>query len=281
MQHNETELRNAYERDGYLVLERFRSKADCATLRERMTQIIRTAANDHATSIFEADPKNHTCDDYFLGSGDKIHFFFEKDAFDASGNLRINREKEMLLNKAGHALHALDPIFKAFSHHASQVALVHALGLKNPQLLQSMYIFKQPGIGGEVPPHQDATFLYTEPSTVMGLWFALEDAGKDNGCLWAIPGGHKEPLKSKYVHKQTGAMAFETYDATPWDVSRMLPLEVPEGSLVVLNGLLPHMSYANRSDKTRHAYSIHLIDGQAHYPESNWLKRSHTCVNFI
>jgi phytanoyl-CoA hydroxylase len=34
------------------------------------------------------------------------------------------------------------------------------------------------------------------------------------------------------------------------------------------------MSYANRSDMTRHAYTLHLIEKEAHYPESNWLKRS-------
>ena len=51
--------------------------------------------------------------------------------------------------------------------------------------------FQQPGIGGEVVPHQDNSFLYTEPTTCTGLWLALEDATLINGCLWAIPGSHK------------------------------------------------------------------------------------------
>ena len=55
-----------------------------------------------------------------------------------------------------------------------------------------MYIFKQPNIGGEVTCHQDSTFLYTEPIDIVGLWFALEDATIENGCLWAIPGGHRQ-----------------------------------------------------------------------------------------
>lgn len=43
-----------------------------------------------------------------------------------------------------------------------------------------------------VMPHQDATFLYTEPlGQVMGVWIALEDATLDNGCLWFIPGSHR------------------------------------------------------------------------------------------
>lgn len=53
---------------------------------------------------------------------------------------------------------------------------------------------QQPGIGGEVVPHQDNSFLYTEPPTCTGLWLALEDATVTNGCLWAIPGSHKSNI---------------------------------------------------------------------------------------
>lgn len=39
-------------------------------------------------------------------------------------------------------------------------------------------------------PHQDATFIYTEPMTTVGFWIALEDATLDNGCLWFVRGSH-------------------------------------------------------------------------------------------
>ncbi len=43
-----------------------------------------------------------------------------------------------------------------------------------------------------VVPHQDATYLYMEPSLKMiGFWIALEDATLENGCLSFIPGSHK------------------------------------------------------------------------------------------
>lgn len=54
---------------------------------------------------------------------------------------------------------------------------------------QSMLIFKQPFVGGEVVPHQDSSFLATSPLSCVGIWLALEDATRDNGCLWALPGG--------------------------------------------------------------------------------------------
>jgi len=38
-------------------------------------------------------------------------------------------------------------------------------------------------VGGEVVPHQDSTFLWTEPQpSVVGLWLALEDATTENGA---------------------------------------------------------------------------------------------------
>lgn len=48
------------------------------------------------------------------------------------------------------------------------------------------------GVGpAAVLPHQDSTFLHTEPlGRLLGLWIALEDATLENGCLWFIPGSH-------------------------------------------------------------------------------------------
>ena len=70
----------------------------------------------------------------------------------------------LALNKIGHALHDLDPVFDRISRQPRLAALARALGLAQPLLLQSMYLFKQPQIGGEVGWHQDATYLHTRPS---------------------------------------------------------------------------------------------------------------------
>jgi phytanoyl-CoA hydroxylase len=139
-------------------------------------------------------------------------------------------------------------------------------------LLQSMYIFKQPNIGSEVNCHQDSTFLYTEPIDIVGLWFALEDATIENGCLWAIPGGHRKGLKSRWVRSGAG-MKFEIFDEEPWDEKGLVALEVPKGSLILLHGLLPHRSFENKSPRSRQAYTVHLIPEDAKYSKENWLQR--------
>lgn len=261
-----------YDDQGFLVIERFADEADCDRLRQRAKELVQQFDPAEVVSIFSTREQNRLTDDYFMTSGDKVRFFFEEDAFNSNGTLKYEKEKS--INKIGHALHDLDPVFDRFSRSDKTKTLAKAIGLENPYLVQSMYIFKQPNIGGEVTCHQDSTFLYTDPIDIAGLWFALEDATIDNGCLWAIPGGHRHGLKSRWLRTGEGRMAFETYDSTPWPEDKLVPLEVSKGSLIVLHGLLPHRSFENRSSRSRHAYTLHLIGRDSNYPADNWLQRS-------
>jgi phytanoyl-CoA hydroxylase len=69
-------------------------------------------------------------------------------------------------------------------------------------------------------------------------------------------------------------MKFDVFDSSPWPEEKLVPLEVSKGSLIILNGLLPHKSLANRSSISRQAYTLHVISADCHYPETNWLRRS-------
>ena len=261
----------AFHKDGFLVLERFVAPEACDALRARAEALVAEVDAEALGSVFSTTSRVQERDDYFFRSGGGIGFFFEAEAFDAEGRLAV--PKDRALNKLGHAMHDLDPVFDRFSRNPEVAAAVADLGLAEARLLQSMYIFKQPGIGGEVVPHQDATFLRTEPSSVLGLWFALEDADRDNGCLWALPGGQALGLKSLYRRDPAGGMVMEVLDDSPFDLAAGRPLEVPKGTMVVLHGLLPHWSAPNRSPRSRHAYTLHVIDGRARYLSDNWLQR--------
>ena len=262
----------SFEQNGYLVLENFVSQEDCDKLRGRASKIVEDFDSSESVNIFTTNEQTRYSDHFFLESGNKIRCFFEEEAFDQNGYLK--QPKEFSINKIGHAMHDLDPVFDSFSRTEELGAVAKDVGFEDPRILQSMYIFKQPKIGGEVGFHQDATFLYTEPISVKGFWFALEDASLENGCMWTIPGGHRNDLKSRFFRNEKGdGTEMEIIDDSPWETSKLVPLEVRAGSMIVLHGLLPHMSHANRSESTRHAYTMHIIEGLADYPEWNWLQR--------
>ena len=162
--------------------------------------------NSQPTEVFRTDEKQVEAQgksDYFLDSASKVHYFAEKDAIiEETGELKEEYQSNKLsaLNKAGHGMHTSPGPFKEYTQSPKVALLLRELGWTDPVVPQSMYIFKQAKIGGEVTSHQDSTFLYTTPrQTCIGLWLALDDATLDNGCLWVRPGSHKESVRRQFV----------------------------------------------------------------------------------
>ena len=267
-----------FDRDGFLVLPDFVSDEACDALRRRAVQLVDEFEPTERRTVFTTNEQTRSSNEEFLSSGPKVWCFFEEAAFGDDGEL--TRETSLSVNKIGHAMHDLDPVFEAFSYTPQLAQVAADLGQADALALQSMYIFKQPYIGGEVDCHQDATFLCTEPASVIGFWFAIEDATLDNGCLWAIPGGHRTTLRrlmKRHVEgDDTAGTYFEMLDDAPLPEvgdDRLIPLPVTAGTLIVLHGLLPHCSRTNTSPISRHAYSLHTIPAGVAYPAWNWLQR--------
>lgn len=262
---------DAWTRDGFLVLDGFAALESCAKLRDRAHSLIEAFDPAENRVAFSAQAQNHAREDYFRTSGDKVRFFVEEGAVGPDGAL--TRPNTRAVNKIGHALHDLDPVFRAFSRDPRLAETAADLGMADPVLAQSMVICKQPEIGGEVSLHQDATFLHSEPISVIGFWVALEPADRANGCLFALPGGHRAGLKQRFRYVGDD-LAMETRDHSPWDMAGEQALEAPEGTLVILHGLVPHRSGPNLSTRSRMAYALHAVDRAARWSPDNWLRRT-------
>lgn len=266
-----------WQRDGCLVLPGFKTPAEVQAACQRAHEIVEAFTPGAQTSRFSTRDRSQVASAALLASAEAVHCFFEEEALDAEGRLRVPKARS--INKIGHALHDLDPVFQAFSHGPALAEVGRALGLMQPQVWQSQVIFKQPHIGGEVGWHQDASFFVTTPHTVTTFWFALEDATLDNGCLWVLPGGHRGAqgvLREQYVcDHEAGTLRMQPLDPTPWPTTaEAVPLPVAAGTLIVFHGLLPHYSAPNRSAKSRLAYTLHATDASAAYAPENWLQRS-------
>ncbi|KAI9473626.1 MAG: phytanoyl-CoA dioxygenase [Benjaminiella poitrasii] len=269
-----------FDRNGCLVINDFFSISRAEALKSRAKELLTNfSLEGHPMTQFSTGTSNqqHVGDDYFLTSGNKIHFFFEEGAFDDHGQLKVSKERA--INKIGHGLHILDPAFKAFSINETISAMTREIGFQSPQVLQSMLIFKQPYIGGRVPSHQDSSFLYTKPLSAVGFWFALEDCTETNGCLWFKPGSHKTtPISKRFVRDPEGTgtkfIPVENHSSSTADENddEFVKCEVKAGALVLIHGSVVHKSAPNFSPTSRYIYTFHVIEGKAEYLSDNWLQ---------
>lgn len=276
-----------YERDGILVVEDFLSSEEVESMRKGCWNLVQQMDPAVHRGVFSGNASKNdqqTNDSYFLESNDKIRFFFEADAFEASsGDLRM--DKHASLNKIGHALHYLEPAFKAVTFSDKMKAVARDLQFQDPNVVQGMYIFKNPKIGGVVTPHQDGTFLRNDPLKLVGYWFPIDDATLDNGCLWFVPGSHKKvsPVTKHMVRNplydmsdpdcRESMLVFEGDEYPTFPEEQWVPAPCKKGSLVLIHGQVLHRSAKNTSDKPRHAYTFHMVETKGCvYRKTNWLQ---------
>lgn len=265
-------LAESYREQGFAVVEGALTRDACSGLLEAARRLVAAHDFDADREVFRTDDRDAGRDEAFFTSAREVRGFLEADALDEVGELVVPREQAV--NKIGHALHDLVPEVRALARSELVAQAFSLAGLTDALLVQSMLIFKQPGIGGEVRWHQDASYLRSTPQRVAGLWLALEDADRDNGCLWMAPGAHQGPLRERYaVDWEVREGTLTTVDTTPWPAEDAVPVEVPAGSLVVFSDRMPHRSDTNRSARSRVALTLHAHDRHATWCPDNWLHR--------
>lgn len=287
-----------FDRDGFLVMENFISLDKANGLREECDRIIESnhfAEEVSKISVFSAAGNDtEKSDQYFLTSTDKIRPFLEEQAIEYLTNAKEFNSNELtdstgkkkilkknIFNKIGHALHALNPSFKEVTFDDNVKQVFKSIGYKKPVVCQSMYIFKQPFIGGEVTIHQDGSYLHVTPLKVCGIWIALEDCTLENGCLSFIPGSNKWPLSRRFIRNPNkeefnqGKYLIYDGESPKYDESKFVAVPIKAGSAILIDGLVVHRSGANFSPKSRHIYTFHVYESDnATFSKENWMEYS-------
>jgi ectoine hydroxylase-related dioxygenase (phytanoyl-CoA dioxygenase family) len=115
-------------------------------------------------------------------------------------------------------------------------------------------VYKKPGVQKPFPWHQDNGYTFVSPQQYITVWIALNDATKDNGCMWFVPKVHK---LGTVKHELTD-LGYAMYCDRP--PANAVPIECCAGTVIVLSALCPHMTGHNNTDKTRRALVAQFVE---------------------
>lgn len=279
------QILESYHSNGIIYLENYINEAKLEALINEIDHMQKMAEediknnwNDEIVCFYsknqardELDKKEYCTEPYFQESKNKAHIFYE------------NFEGKRHINRIGHGMHFLNEyktMHELTYHNNTLTTLLKTVGYKRPICQLSVYIPKYPnGIGSDVRPHQESTFAYTEPQTVVVVWIALEEAFIENACMWGILGSNHWPLHRvslvDHVNKTRTFKKMYDYSMPDYFTEReyFTPLEVKKGDALFFHGNFVHCSPINNSTYSRKALSQQFIDTfNVHYPSTNWLQ---------
>jgi len=143
-----------------------------------------------------------------------------------------------------------DPGIMEFVKRAEFVEITTALLGPDTDLYWNQSVYKAGHGTKEFPWHQDDGYTAVDPSPYLTLWLAINDVTIENGCIWFLPGSHKQGV---VPHEDTPiGKACYSLDAPDQGV----PAPLGSGSLAVFWSRTMHKSGLNVSDGMRKAFVI-------------------------
>ena len=139
----------------------------------------------------------------------------------------------------------------------------------------SQFIFKNPAAWGQ-PWHQDSFYFPFDRAPQVGFWLAVTEATLENGCLWVLPGSHREPVHEHVPDRRAGANV-GYMEIVDHDFSDELPVTMAPGDLLIFHSHLMHRSKENESNGLRAAIVYHMAEhgtqdvGEVPTPVNDWM----------
>jgi phytanoyl-CoA hydroxylase len=166
-------------------------------------------------------------------------------------------QKQDLVRKISHFTQ-WDARLHAIATHPRLLGVVERLIGEKPGIFEDKALIKPPRIGREKPWHQDHAYWNLPlDARVVTAWIALDEASVENGCLFVIPGSHRE---GPVVH-------FRRRD---WQIcddqvqrERVVATPLAPGGVLLFDSYLQHGSPANDSPRRRRALQFVYVPATA------------------
>ena len=237
-----------YQTNGFIVIEDFLSTSEL----ERWRAVVTAAVTERAgikipgkdIKIGEADGINEDAD------------YFGK-VFDQLLNLWQTNEgvKELMMDQE-------------IGRMAAQLA-----GVEGIRIFHDQALIKRPW-ANPTAWHLDTPFWSFSDRNAISIWVALDDATLQNGCLFFIPGSHKQTSFDKITIGRNMDGIFEVYPQLKNSTTIAAPMKA--GSCSFHNGLTIHSANANMTSGFRRAMTCaYMPDGNLFNGEPNILPEAY------
>lgn len=176
---------------------------------------------------------------------------------------------EGTVSKRVYSLVGRGPVFERTAEHPTVLALVDRLLDPGYLLTASQAICLEPGETPQPVHFDDSFYPFPRPRkaiSVSTIW-AVDDFGAENGGTEVVPGSHRwsdDRVEATY-------RGDPSLPADPALEAALVPIEMPAGSCVVFAGTLLHRGGANRSERTRSAFSHQYCEPWARQQENYFL----------
>jgi hypothetical protein len=223
------------DKDGFVVRERTFNARECERIAEDCEELGRTLL------AARRDTK-HVVGSYMFERNENfgLNIKWEPDAPDLLMGVEPFAHFSKALNDWGHDPRLLDPC-------------KDLIGQDDIVLFTEKVNYKRAKKGGPIILHQDYPYwaAFTDiASRVVTAMLFLDEANAGNGCLEVAPGTHSTGEQKRWP---TAGLKNREMDTTAFDTKRLVPLEVPPGTVVYFNAFLVHRSLPNTSDQDRRA----------------------------
>lgn len=151
---------------------------------------------------------------------------------------------------------ATHPLFERLARHVRLLDVAQDLLGPDIRLHGNKLNMKSAEYGSPVEWHQDFAFYPHTNADVLAVGIAIDACTVENGCMLMVPGSHRGPMLD---HHQDGYFMGAIDPAREGlDMSRAVPVEVPEGGISVHHCRTLHGSAVNRSSRPRRLFLMEL-----------------------